>query len=211
MKICFFDSYKLGVIKADGVVDVSDVVRDVPHLGPHDLINGVIERFGVLFLHAIDFGQMEVHLGRVGALLERVLQISNRLFMTLELEMEQAAMQGGRGQVGLKVQCPAIVAQRFLVLLEARIGQGTVEMRGCRARRRDDGSAAAVAAYRRSRRRHGLHLGRRRHAAIRESLRREDRGRHGDGSSHLACSGFRSAPSRSCLRAATAATARATS
>jgi 2-keto-4-pentenoate hydratase/2-oxohepta-3-ene-1,7-dioic acid hydratase in catechol pathway len=45
VKLCFFDSYKLGVIKADGVVDVSDVVRDVPHLGPHDLINGVIERF----------------------------------------------------------------------------------------------------------------------------------------------------------------------
>ena len=45
MKLCFFDDYKLGVVKADGVVDVSAVVKDIPHLGPHDLINGVIERF----------------------------------------------------------------------------------------------------------------------------------------------------------------------
>jgi 2-keto-4-pentenoate hydratase/2-oxohepta-3-ene-1,7-dioic acid hydratase in catechol pathway len=45
LKIVFFDDFKLGVLKADGVVDVSAVVKDVPHLGPHDLINGVIERF----------------------------------------------------------------------------------------------------------------------------------------------------------------------
>ena len=46
MKILFFDDWKLGVLGRQGVVDVSDVVRDVPHTGPHNLISGVIERFG---------------------------------------------------------------------------------------------------------------------------------------------------------------------
>ena len=45
MKILFFDDFKLGVLKGDTVVDVSQVVRDIPHVGPHDLINGLIERF----------------------------------------------------------------------------------------------------------------------------------------------------------------------
>ena len=45
MKLLYFDDYKLGVLKGDSVVDVSAVVRDIPHLGPHDLINGLIERF----------------------------------------------------------------------------------------------------------------------------------------------------------------------
>ncbi len=45
MKILYFDDFKLGVLRADGVVDVTSAVKDVPHLGPHDLINGVIERF----------------------------------------------------------------------------------------------------------------------------------------------------------------------
>jgi 2-keto-4-pentenoate hydratase/2-oxohepta-3-ene-1,7-dioic acid hydratase in catechol pathway len=45
MKIMYFDDYKLGVVKGDTVVDVSSVVRDIPHSGPHDLINGLIERF----------------------------------------------------------------------------------------------------------------------------------------------------------------------
>jgi 2-keto-4-pentenoate hydratase/2-oxohepta-3-ene-1,7-dioic acid hydratase in catechol pathway len=47
MKLCFFDDFKLGIIKgADAVVDVSAVVKDIPHIGPHDLINGLIARFG---------------------------------------------------------------------------------------------------------------------------------------------------------------------
>jgi 2-keto-4-pentenoate hydratase/2-oxohepta-3-ene-1,7-dioic acid hydratase in catechol pathway len=46
MKILFFDDWKLGVLNGDNVVDVSDVVKDIPHLGPHDLINGLITRFG---------------------------------------------------------------------------------------------------------------------------------------------------------------------
>jgi 2-keto-4-pentenoate hydratase/2-oxohepta-3-ene-1,7-dioic acid hydratase in catechol pathway len=45
MKILFFDDFKLGVLKADGIVDVSQTVRDIPHTGPHDLINGLIARF----------------------------------------------------------------------------------------------------------------------------------------------------------------------
>lgn len=45
MKILFFDDYKLGVLKGDAVVDVSDVVRSIPHVGPHDVINGLIARF----------------------------------------------------------------------------------------------------------------------------------------------------------------------
>jgi len=45
MKILFFDDFKLGVVKGDNVVDVSAVVHDIPHLGPHDLISGLIERF----------------------------------------------------------------------------------------------------------------------------------------------------------------------
>jgi 2-keto-4-pentenoate hydratase/2-oxohepta-3-ene-1,7-dioic acid hydratase in catechol pathway len=46
VKILFFDDWKLGVLNGDTVVDVSDVVKDIPHLGPHDLINGLITRFG---------------------------------------------------------------------------------------------------------------------------------------------------------------------
>ena len=45
MKLLFFDDFRLGVVKGDTVVDVSQVVRDVPHIGPHDLIGGLIERF----------------------------------------------------------------------------------------------------------------------------------------------------------------------
>ena len=45
MKLLYFDDFKLGVLKGDRVVDVSAVVADIPHLGPHDLITGLIERF----------------------------------------------------------------------------------------------------------------------------------------------------------------------
>src|SRR5260370_878282 len=47
MKLLYFDDFKLGVLKGDNtVVDVSAIVRDIPHTGPGDLINGLIERFG---------------------------------------------------------------------------------------------------------------------------------------------------------------------
>jgi len=45
MKLMYFDDFKLGVVKGDTVVDVSSAVQDIPHTGPHDLINGLIERF----------------------------------------------------------------------------------------------------------------------------------------------------------------------
>jgi len=45
MKLLFFDDFKLGVLKGDSVVDVSQAVRDIPHTGPHDLMSGLIERF----------------------------------------------------------------------------------------------------------------------------------------------------------------------
>lgn len=45
MKLLFFDDFKLGVLNGDLVVDVSQVVREIPHTGPHNLINGLIERF----------------------------------------------------------------------------------------------------------------------------------------------------------------------
>jgi 2-keto-4-pentenoate hydratase/2-oxohepta-3-ene-1,7-dioic acid hydratase in catechol pathway len=45
MKLLYFDDYKLGVLKGESVVDVSEVVRDIPHVGPGDLINGLIARF----------------------------------------------------------------------------------------------------------------------------------------------------------------------
>jgi len=45
MKLLFFDDYKLGVLQGDTVIDVSAVVREIAHTGPHDLISGLIERF----------------------------------------------------------------------------------------------------------------------------------------------------------------------
>jgi 2-keto-4-pentenoate hydratase/2-oxohepta-3-ene-1,7-dioic acid hydratase in catechol pathway len=45
MKLAYFDDFKLGVVKADRIVDVGAAVRDIPHIGPHDLINGLIARF----------------------------------------------------------------------------------------------------------------------------------------------------------------------
>jgi 2-keto-4-pentenoate hydratase/2-oxohepta-3-ene-1,7-dioic acid hydratase in catechol pathway len=45
MKLVFFDDFRLGVIKDALMIDVSHVVRDIPHVGPHDLINGLIARF----------------------------------------------------------------------------------------------------------------------------------------------------------------------
>ena len=46
MKLLFFDDFKLGVLKGDTVFDVSSIVQDIPHTGPHDLISGLIARFG---------------------------------------------------------------------------------------------------------------------------------------------------------------------
>jgi 2-keto-4-pentenoate hydratase/2-oxohepta-3-ene-1,7-dioic acid hydratase in catechol pathway len=45
MKLMYFDDFRLGVLRGDAVVDVSAVVQDIPHTGPHNLISGLIERF----------------------------------------------------------------------------------------------------------------------------------------------------------------------
>jgi 2-keto-4-pentenoate hydratase/2-oxohepta-3-ene-1,7-dioic acid hydratase in catechol pathway len=45
MKLLYFDDFKLGVLKGETVVDVSAVVKDIPHVGPGDLINGLIANF----------------------------------------------------------------------------------------------------------------------------------------------------------------------
>ena len=46
MKILYFDDFKLGVLKGDAVVDVSAEVKDIPHTGPGDRMNGLIEHWG---------------------------------------------------------------------------------------------------------------------------------------------------------------------
>lgn len=45
MKLLFYDDFKLGVAKGDNVVDVGEVVQDIPHTQPQDLIKGLIEQW----------------------------------------------------------------------------------------------------------------------------------------------------------------------
>ncbi|MDP2333680.1 MAG: fumarylacetoacetate hydrolase family protein [Reyranella sp.] len=42
MKLCYFNDYRLGVIKGDQVVDVTDAAKGVPHRDTRDLIVGII-------------------------------------------------------------------------------------------------------------------------------------------------------------------------
>ena len=45
MKLAFFNDFKLGVIKDDAVVDVTDAVSGINHTSPQDLISQVIANF----------------------------------------------------------------------------------------------------------------------------------------------------------------------
>ncbi len=45
MKLAFFDDYELGVITADGIVDLSDALSPIPHRTPQELIQRVIVDF----------------------------------------------------------------------------------------------------------------------------------------------------------------------
>jgi 2-keto-4-pentenoate hydratase/2-oxohepta-3-ene-1,7-dioic acid hydratase in catechol pathway len=42
VKLCYFNDYRLGVIKGDNVVDVTDAVKDLPHRDTKDLIVSLI-------------------------------------------------------------------------------------------------------------------------------------------------------------------------
>lgn len=46
MKLVFFNDFTLGVMKGDSVVDVSDVVKDIPYTFPQDLLAGLIASWG---------------------------------------------------------------------------------------------------------------------------------------------------------------------
>ncbi len=67
MKLLLFDDFKLGVLKTDGVVDVSQAVKDIPQMGPHDLMSGLIARFADYrhLLEAAVAGGQAIPLGRV--------------------------------------------------------------------------------------------------------------------------------------------------
>jgi 2-keto-4-pentenoate hydratase/2-oxohepta-3-ene-1,7-dioic acid hydratase in catechol pathway len=41
-----FNDFRLGVLKGDQVVDVTDVVANIPHVGPGDRMNSLIAHFG---------------------------------------------------------------------------------------------------------------------------------------------------------------------
>jgi 2-keto-4-pentenoate hydratase/2-oxohepta-3-ene-1,7-dioic acid hydratase in catechol pathway len=45
MKLVFFNEFKLGVVKGQDVVDISEVVKDIPRVGPGDLMSRLIENF----------------------------------------------------------------------------------------------------------------------------------------------------------------------
>lgn len=42
MKLCYFNDFRLGVVKGDQVVDITDAVKDLPHRDTRDLILGLI-------------------------------------------------------------------------------------------------------------------------------------------------------------------------
>lgn len=48
MKLVLFNDFRLGVVVGDKVVDVTAAVETVPHIGPHDLMSGLIARFADL-------------------------------------------------------------------------------------------------------------------------------------------------------------------
>ncbi len=45
MKLAFFNDFRLGAVKGDGIVDITAEVADVPHTGPHNLISNLIGDF----------------------------------------------------------------------------------------------------------------------------------------------------------------------
>jgi 2-keto-4-pentenoate hydratase/2-oxohepta-3-ene-1,7-dioic acid hydratase in catechol pathway len=45
MKLVFYDDFKLGAMKGDSVVDLTDAVSSINHTSPQDLLNQLIENF----------------------------------------------------------------------------------------------------------------------------------------------------------------------
>ena len=45
MKLLYFNDYRLGVLKDDTVIDITDILLDIPHRDTLDLMNGLIENF----------------------------------------------------------------------------------------------------------------------------------------------------------------------
>jgi 2-keto-4-pentenoate hydratase/2-oxohepta-3-ene-1,7-dioic acid hydratase in catechol pathway len=45
VKLCYFNDFRLGVVKGTKVVDITDAVSDIPHVDRRDLINGLIARW----------------------------------------------------------------------------------------------------------------------------------------------------------------------
>ena len=67
MKLVFFDDFKLGVVKGDTVVDMSNAVSGIEHSSPQDLIGKLIENFSryrALLQEAVDRGS-GIHLNQV--------------------------------------------------------------------------------------------------------------------------------------------------
>jgi 2-keto-4-pentenoate hydratase/2-oxohepta-3-ene-1,7-dioic acid hydratase in catechol pathway len=45
VKLCYFNDFRLGVIRGETVVDITDAVKDIPHIDNRDLIVGLIARW----------------------------------------------------------------------------------------------------------------------------------------------------------------------
>ncbi len=45
MKLVFYDDFKLGAMKGDTVVDLTDAVSGINHTSPQDLLNQLIGNF----------------------------------------------------------------------------------------------------------------------------------------------------------------------
>lgn len=45
MRLCYFNDFRLGVLRGDQVIDVTSLVAGVPHTGPADLISNLIADF----------------------------------------------------------------------------------------------------------------------------------------------------------------------
>ncbi len=45
MKLAFFGDFRLGIVDGEQIVDAMEVVHDIPHTGPYDLISNLIARF----------------------------------------------------------------------------------------------------------------------------------------------------------------------